>query len=89
MLRPVGLKVRFNGSLLAPGMAIVVQTRELSSSFSPKILALSPAIAVQTKECVTSISNFCLWFGHRDTNQGIDVISTPNFCLRFGHHGTN
>ena len=28
------------------------------------------AIVVQVNECITSIPNFCSWFGHRGTSQG-------------------
>ena len=71
-------KVRFHGSPLAPGLAIVVQARELFSSSSPKSLALGPAITVQIKGHVSSSENSSSWFGHRGTNQGAYFIS-PKF----------
>ena len=70
--------MRLNGSPLAPGLAIVVQARELFSSSSPKSLALGPAITVQIKGHVSSFENSCSWFGHRGTNQGAYFIS-PKF----------
>ena len=70
--------MRFNGSPVASGLAIVVQARELFSSSSPKSLALGPAITVQIKGHVSFSENSCSWFGHRDTNQGAYFIS-PKF----------
>ena len=73
--------MKFHGSPLAPGLAIVVQIRELSSSSLLKFFVLGSAIAVQTKEHVISTPNFLLQLCHRGTSQGVCMVLVSTIPL--------